>query len=374
MKKKEIAEIKKQLSIVNCNITRIATCLVAQEKECIPLKTEAFLSLPEEEMFKYFDLFQKALSGSLGKNLFDVQFPREDRNEKQSYMELLRKSRLEDEQVLEEFYKKAAKTYEYNDNYLIILIHGMYDIPGRGSDNAELFDASEEVYEYIQCIFCPVSLSKPGLTFSLEENRIKDRIRDRIVEKPMDGFLYPAFNERTADINELLYYTKKSSETQVSFLECLTGNVRPASDEEKKEWMKQAFSYSSEDETVTLQQVQNFFEKYHELIEETNDGFSFSPKEMRKLTEASGIGETQAEKIEKGFVNELGTNVSVSGFMDTKSFTLQAGATQIKTSPEHAGDLTVKRIDGRLSLVIPLETSEAEINGIAVRLIDAGKN
>ena len=36
---------------------------------------EAFLSLPEEEMFKYFDIFKKTMSGRLGKNLMNFDFP-----------------------------------------------------------------------------------------------------------------------------------------------------------------------------------------------------------------------------------------------------------------------------------------------------------
>ncbi len=36
---------------------------------------EAFLSLSEEEMFKYFEIFKKTLSGTLGKNLMNMEFP-----------------------------------------------------------------------------------------------------------------------------------------------------------------------------------------------------------------------------------------------------------------------------------------------------------
>ena len=36
---------------------------------------EAFLSLPEEEAFKYFDIFKKTLSGTVGKNILNMEFP-----------------------------------------------------------------------------------------------------------------------------------------------------------------------------------------------------------------------------------------------------------------------------------------------------------
>ena len=34
-----------------------------------------FLSLPEEEAFKYFDIFKKTLSGTVGKNILNMEFP-----------------------------------------------------------------------------------------------------------------------------------------------------------------------------------------------------------------------------------------------------------------------------------------------------------
>ena len=77
MNKKELAEIKRQFSPANCAITRICGCYVDAEKTVKTKSKDAFLSLPEEEMFKYFDLLKKTLSGSIGKNLIDMEFPLE---------------------------------------------------------------------------------------------------------------------------------------------------------------------------------------------------------------------------------------------------------------------------------------------------------
>lgn len=69
MNKKEILEIKKQFSNENCAITRICGCYVDAEKQIRTQLKDAFLSLPEEEAFKYFDIFRKTLSGTPGKTL-----------------------------------------------------------------------------------------------------------------------------------------------------------------------------------------------------------------------------------------------------------------------------------------------------------------
>ena len=56
MNKKEISEIKKQFTPENCSLTRICGCYVDGEKNKKTELKEAFLSLSEEEMFKYFEI------------------------------------------------------------------------------------------------------------------------------------------------------------------------------------------------------------------------------------------------------------------------------------------------------------------------------
>ena len=54
MIKQEINEIKRLFTPSNCSITRICGCYVDGEKNKKTEFKEAFLSLPEEEIFKYF--------------------------------------------------------------------------------------------------------------------------------------------------------------------------------------------------------------------------------------------------------------------------------------------------------------------------------
>ncbi len=73
MNKKEISEIKKQFTPDRCCITRICGCYVDGEKNKKTELKEAFLSLSEEEAFKYFEIFKKTLSGTIGKNLINME-------------------------------------------------------------------------------------------------------------------------------------------------------------------------------------------------------------------------------------------------------------------------------------------------------------
>ena len=123
MNKKEIAEIKKQFTPDRCSITRICGCYVDGEKNKKTELKEAFLSLSEEETFKYFDIFRKTLTGTIGKNLINMEFPLDQETEggTQNFLMKLRKSKLTDDTLTEAFYDRIIENYDYGENYYIIL-------------------------------------------------------------------------------------------------------------------------------------------------------------------------------------------------------------------------------------------------------------
>ena len=162
MNKKEVTEIKKLFTKERCCLNRLCGCYVDADKNKVVQFKEAFLSLPEEEIFKYLNIFKQTLSGTIGKNLLNMEFPLEQElsGGTQEFLLQLRDSKLQDDMLIEEFYQKIIENYNYGENYYIILIHVAYDIPGKSTDGTEMFDASDEVFEYVLCSICPVHLSK----------------------------------------------------------------------------------------------------------------------------------------------------------------------------------------------------------------------
>ena len=212
MTKKEINEIKKLYKKDKDYITRICGCYVGNEKEIITTFQESFYSLQEEETYKYYEIFKKTLSGTLGRNLLNLEFPlhvgEQEEETTQEFLLKLRDSGLQEEELLQEFYKKVIDSFECTEHYLILLIHNAYDVPGKTKDGIGLEDASDEVYSYLLCSVCPVNLSKPGLSYYPESNVFQNSSRNRLVDLPQVGFLFPAFSDRSTDIHSILYYTK----------------------------------------------------------------------------------------------------------------------------------------------------------------------
>lgn len=374
MNKKEVTEIKKQFTPNNCAITRICGCYVDGEKEKKATFKDAFLSLPEEEMFKYFDLFRKALSGTIGKNLLNMEFPlsTEEEGGTQEALLKLRDSRLTDDHLLDEFYTRVIDSYDYAENYLILLVHAVYDIPGKSSDGSEMFDASDEVYDYIHCIVCPVKLSKPALSYYADENNFHERIRDWIVEMPDAGFLFPAFNDRSSDIHGLLYYSKNAENLDNGLTDNLLGCVPPLTAGNQKEAFKILIEETLAD-TCSYDVVKNIHENLNELIEQHADNpdpLELDKAEVKYLFQKSGVESEQMETFDQQFDAAAGEHATLlaSNVASTKKFEIKTAEITISVNPEFADLVETRVIDGRTCIVIGVD-DHVEINGINARTI-----
>ncbi len=371
MIKNEINEIKKLFSQNNCSITRICGCYVDGEKEKKAEFRQAFLALPEEEMFKYFEILRKNLSGTPGKNLLTLDFPliTEEEGGTQEFLLKLRDSKLKDDELLDAFYNKIIESYEYVGNYLILVIHDVYDVPGKTSDGIEMDDASDEVYEYIMACICPVNLSKPGLSYNAAENNFQNRIRDWVVGMPETGFLFPAFNDRGADLHSVLYYTKNADELKESFVDSLIGCPLPLPAGSQKESF-QALIEETLAETCSIEAVINIHERLNEIIEEHKEDpapLILDKEEVKTVLADSGVSNEKLETFDRCYEATAGegTELVVNNVVNTRNFEVKTPDVVIKVNPERIDLVATKIIDGRECLVIDLG-SDVVVNGITI--------
>lgn len=379
MNKKEVLEIRKQFTPANCAISRICGCYVDHEKNKKSESKEAFLSLPEEEEFKYFDIFKKTLSGTIGRNMLNMEFPidAEMPGGTQTFLLKLRDSKLEDDMLVEEFYDKIIESYVYESNYYIILIHGMYDIPGKSSDGMEMFDASDNVYEFILCSICPVSLSKPGLSYHADENCIRGRIRDWVVDQPDKGFLFPSFTDRIGDLHGVLYYTKKTAELQENLINTVLGAKMPLSADSQKETF-QAVLEDTLGEESDFETVRNIHETLNEMLEEHKDEpdpLILDKIDVRKVLEQSGVSSEKMSTFDKNYEEIIGekTSLLAANITETRTFRVETPNVSIKVKPERMDLIEPQMINGQKCLVIPVD-DYIEVNGVNVRTLRGFEN
>lgn len=372
MNKKEIAEIKKRFTKTKCSITRICGCYVDAEKEKRMTLKEAFLGLPEEEMFKYIDIFRKTLSGSIGKTLLNMEFPSEQETREdgtQAFLMKLLESKLQDDDLLNEFYDKVIANYGYPENYFIILVHDAYDIPKITTDGVENFDASEYVYDYLLCSICPVKLTKPGLSYNAETNQIQDRIRDWLVQPPELGFLFPAFNDRNMDIHSLLYYSKNSDELDLAITEHLLGCQMPLPAKSQKETFN-AIVEESLGLECDYEVVKSIHENLNQMVEENKENpepLTLDRTDMTKLLEKSGVEDEQIEMFETRYDETIGEKESLmaANISNTRKFEVRTPDVTVQVNPERTDLVETKIIDGVPCLVIEINDL-VEVNGIQI--------
>ncbi len=370
----EILEIRKQFKHENCSITKVSGCYVDGEKTVKTKFTETFLGMPEEETFKYFEIFKKTLSGTIGRNLINMEFPLETEfnGGTQEFLLKLRDSELKDEVLLDEFYEKIISSYDFVGNFLILLIYAAYDVPGKTNDKLMMDDASEEVYRYILCSLCPVKLSKSGLSYNEEMNQIQKRIQDWVVTMPDNGFLFPAFNDRSTDIHSILYYAKDSEELHEDFVEQLFGCQVPMSAGGQKETF-QTLIRETLGQECEYEIVRNIHEKLNDILEEHKlkeiaEPLMLDKTEVKSIFAESGVEEEKLAEFDRNYDKMAGENVTLQAVnvINTRVFEVKTPDVVIKVNPEHTELVQTKLVDGRRCLVIEI-TDQVEVNGIAVK-------
>ena len=370
----EILEIRKQFKHENCSITKVSGCYVDGEKTIKTRFTETFLGLPEEETFKYFEIFKKTLSGTIGKNLINMDFPTDTEFDggTQEFLLRLRDSELKEEALLEAFYDKVIRMYDYVGNYLILLIYSAYDVPGKASDKRVMEDASDEVYRYILCSICPVKLSKPGLSYNEDTNHIQKRIQDWVVAAPANGFLFPAFNDRSTDLHSVLYYSSDPEELHTDFVDQLLGCSVPMSAGGQKETF-QTLITETLGEACEYEIVRNIHEKLNEIIEEHKmneipEPLTLDKAEVKTLFAECGIEEERLQEFENKYDQVAGekTALLVANVTNTRAFEVKTPDVIIKVNPDRTDLVETKVVDGRKCLVIEIN-DQVEVNGIVVK-------
>lgn len=323
MRKKDILELKKRLKKDHCTFTKMCGCYVTGEKHIILKFRETFLNLDEDEYFKYLEIAKKVLSGTIGNNILELNFPTNEDliNEKQISLMQLKRSQLKDDTLLNDFYESIINNYDYTGNLLILVFHDAYDVITKTNDNLKI-DESEEVYEYVLCAICPVSLSEPGLRYFEEENKIKARIRDWVVEAPTNGFVFPAFINRSSDVNSIMYYTKNPKDTHPELMEnalgCYSKQTAVIQKETFQSIIKDSFSTDEIKAEKIFMEVQEnlntMIEEYNAIYDDDADSepITLTKQDIQNLLIESGVPGELTTKIEKSYIECFGDDLPLA--------------------------------------------------------------
>lgn len=374
MIEKEIAEIRRRFNIDKTNIKRIRGCYVNENKEIVSEFSQLFGAMPKDESEEILAIIKKTLSGTLGKNLIDIEFSNQQviESDEHDLLMKLKDSELNDDEAVSELYTKIIRSHSTEEKYLILLILDSYDVPSYSKDEVKLED-SAEVFKYVLCSICPVKMTKPALSYSANEKEFRNIKTNWIISNPETGFMFPSFDYRQSNIYNALFYTKDSSDDHEKLVEDIFNTEAPMPAETQKE----VFNYILEEavsEKCSYDVMQTVHEQISAMVLEhkankEEEPLVLSKRNVTDVLEYCGVDEERISSFAEKYDSEFGadTKLSPKNIMDVKKFEVSTPDITIKVNPERKDLVQTKIIDGVKYIMIRADES-VEVNGVNITI------
>lgn len=377
MNEKEVSEIRRRFRREKTSITHVRGCYVNENKEIVSQFDQSLAMMSEDEQDTLLGILRRALSGGLGRNLLGISFDTQQvvHSEEHGLLMSLRDSGLKDEDAIAAFFGKVIDTAPLEGSYLILLAHDRYDVPYRSKDGMDQVDASDQVYSYILCALCPIKLTKPALSYKIEENVFRSRTIDWVVSNPEVGFLFPAFNDRSADLYETLYYTRSSGDSREELSQALFGQPLPMPADQQRETFQAILSDTLEDE-CDMDTIQAVHDQINLLLEEHKQDKEAEPLVMDRdaiggVLASCGVSRSQVDLFSEAYDAQFGegTKLPPQNLVDVKKLEVKMPSVMIRVDPDR-GDLVETRVIDGVKYILIRADENVEVNGVSIQIID----
>lgn len=374
MNEKEIAELRRRFRPEKGNIARIRGCYVNDQREIVSEFAQAPGAMPQQEAEELLAILKKTLSGTVGKNLLDIEFTTQQvmEDEEHRLLMALRSSSLGDDEAVQAFYRRVIESLNLEGNYLILLALDKYDVPAFTKDGAKQDDASE-VFSYFLCSVCPVKLTKPVLGFYAFENSFRNIPADWAVFPPEFGFLFPCFDDRSANIYNALYYTRDTAEIHPEFVEAVFRRETPMPAAAQKEAFQSLLNEAVASD-CSFEVVQAVHGRLSEMIEEQKvnkeeEPPTVSKKTIQSVLESCGVESERVIAFEKRYDDTFGTDAQLSprNIIDAGQFEVCTPDVTIRVNPERS-DLIETRVIGGVKYLLIRAEEGVEVNGVSITI------
>lgn len=387
MNQRDLAELKRRLNPQHRNPTVIRGCYVTGDGQVISTFVQSLHGMPDAENEKYMAIFRKTLSGTQGQNLLPVEFAGAKETEAHRLLMTLRDSALKDDAAVDSFFEKvvayiresgvarlqSVDAQQAADHYLVLLMHDGYDVPYRDKNDEADMDRSTDVFHYILCGVCPVKQTKSTLSYFATESEFHSREADWVVGAPELGFLFPAFEERSANIYGAMYYTRDIADLHDDFVRGVLGQepVMPA--QEQKETF-QTLLQETLGEECSLDVMQAVHETVSTMIEERKadrhaDPLTLTGQDVRNVLQDCGVSEEKAAAFQEQYGQAFGqfAEIPAVNVVTPRQFVVNTPSVSIHVDPEHSDLIETRVIDGKRYILV-LADGNVEVNGVSVAI------
>ncbi|HIR65178.1 MAG TPA: DUF4317 domain-containing protein [Candidatus Faecousia faecigallinarum] len=375
MNEKEIGELRRRLKPEKTSITHIFGCYVNEKQEIASTFDQPLGVLSEEEGERLLALLRRALSGSVGKNLMDMEFTTQQVADSEEHRRLTALREAEDPETLRQFYETVAGALQLDTGYLILLARDAYDVPHKGKDDLTLAEGSETVFRYVLCAICPVKLGKTALTYAVTAGEFHNRATDWLVGSPELGFLFPAFDNRATNLYAALYYCKSGADNHEDFVQAVFHRPAPMPAAEQRENFQTILGDSLGDE-CSLETVQTVRDQLCAMIQEHKESkepelLTITRGTVKGVLAACGISEPKVEAFGQQYGETFGedTDLPPKNLIDPRQMEVTTPDVTIRVNPERPELIQTKVLGGAKYILIRADEG-VQVNGVNIQIHD----
>ncbi|MCM8710358.1 DUF4317 domain-containing protein [Clostridium sp. SYSU_GA19001] len=370
MNKKELNKMKKEFKLDSAllSIKEIYNAYIKKDNgNVIYTDLNYFQMLDAEAQELYLNNFKKIVGGTLNTKLFELQFKITDGyNESQLLLNDMLKSE-DKESYIEynnKFVGKVLENYTYDSDVVVTLIKGEYWRASNSKNKSEIHGEDDVVQAlpFIMGTINKVEPFKKTLVFNYKEREFKpSSMLDTYInlKSPLDGFMFPSFENGCLDINKVLFYNSKLKDLNYKFIDkVLNCNMRLTAEEEKNCFTNIIKNVVGE--SVKPEVIESIYSKISEIQDfaEEDEEATISLSDMKNILK--DIEVKDIEFIDNVFEDSCGKEYkfTVSNILpdfNSKSLKVWNDDISICMNPKNlSGIRQVKGSNGERCLVIEL--------------------
>lgn len=203
--REDMLELTRRMTPSRTSFTRIAGCYVDEEGEFDGSFNTNFLKLSAREKKRNLELAKVIPFSETNVELKKYRFQKEQQGTGSMWQLLMamKSCGLKNDALMDTFYDVIMENYVSDEAYGIFVFHDRYDVPVKAADKERLGE-SEEVFEYMIVCVCPLlGEYEPG--------------------KPEWGFLFPAFADRSGDLDYISIHRESENNPEEDFFRRILG-------------------------------------------------------------------------------------------------------------------------------------------------------
>ena len=343
MLKEDFNEIRKSLKPKQANIQEVYAAYANSEKNVLFSSKKGWFSMTDDEKEIYSFIFSKVLSGKTSVNLHFLDVERSEQQE--SFLQF---GRLHDAKAIELLVQQIIDEYNSKESFAVLVATCSYSVPSIAADGFRLEDSFDENYRFITCAICPTKLEKPSIIYKHDAKFFESAKRDYVLQAPNAGFLYPTFENRSSNVNKILFYSKNIKKLPIEVIDRIFGlELNTTVDQDcdiYSNLIQSSFSNSNNLSVDTLHKINLSMEEELEASLSNDSDGVITVKELNNILVKHG-GESVS--VKDGPV-QLASLV-------THKYCLQRDSNiKIVADEDAVNDIRQEFVNGVPSLVIPL--------------------